>query len=100
MDYQFNDNEDLKWFELHLNDAIAFIDYIVAQETIYLTHTEVPKGYEGQGIGFIIVKRALNDIKSKGLKLVPLCPFVAMYLKKNPEWKELVYRNINHHCSN
>lgn len=95
MQYDFVDQTDKKRYELHFEDAVAFIDYIIAKGTIYLTHTEVPKGYEGKGIGSIIVKKALEDVKMRELKLVPLCPFVALYLKKNPEWKTLVYQNIN-----
>jgi len=41
------------------------------------------------------VKQVLEDIKEKELTLVPLCPFVAMYIKRNPEWKELVLKGIN-----
>ena len=61
----------------------------------FLTHTEVPKSMEGKGLGSAIVKLALEDIEQKGLTLVPLCPFVALYLKRHPEWKRLVMKGIN-----
>nr|WP_299343907.1 GNAT family N-acetyltransferase [Allomuricauda sp.] len=88
-------NEDGKQFELHIDGKIAKIEYIRAKEKIYLTHTEVPKGLEGQGIGTEMIRQALEFIKEQGLTLVPLCPFVALYLKRNPEWKSLVLKGIN-----
>lgn len=81
-------NTDLpkKRFELKVDEATAIIEYILTRDNvIYLTHTEVPNRLEGQGVGSTIVKKALDFIKEKGYKLVPLCPFVAAYLKKHPD---------------
>jgi predicted GNAT family acetyltransferase/uncharacterized Fe-S cluster protein YjdI len=91
----FSENEEGKRYELKIDGHTAFIEYIIAQEKIFLTHTEVPKALEGKGIGSRMLLQALVDIKKKGLTLVPLCPFVAGYLKKHPEWKELVLKGIN-----
>ena len=91
----FRDNEEQKRYELQYKGYTAFIDYIVAKGNIYLTHTEVPRELEGQGIGSRMVLQALVDIKKRELNLVPLCPFVAGYLKKHPAWKELVLKGIN-----
>ena len=95
MKYKIVDNEERKRYEFQLSDHAPFIEYIKAQDKIYLTHTEVPKELEGKGIGTELVKQALEDIKAKDLTLVPLCPFVAMYIKRHPEWKELVLKGIN-----
>ena len=74
-----------KRFELHLGDKFAFIDYILNKSgVIYLTHTEVPKGLEGNGMGSAIVSKALDYIRAEQLKMAPLCPFVAAYLKDHP----------------
>lgn len=93
--YQLVDNPAEKQFQFVLDGSIAKIEYIKAKEKIYLTHTEVPKGYEGKGIGTELIKQALEHIKAHNLTLVPLCPFVALYLKRHPEWKELVLKGIN-----
>lgn len=92
---QLIDNIESKRYEFHLDGAIPRIEYIKAQDKIYLTHTEVPRGLEGRGVGSAIVKAALEDIDQKGLTLVPLCPFVALYIKRHPEWKKLVLKGIN-----
>ena len=95
MEYHLIDNEASKQYELHIDKAVARIEYIKAQNKIYLTHTEVPKELEGKGIGSTLVKLVLEDIKQKELTLVPMCPFVAMYIKRHPEWRSLVLKGIN-----
>lgn len=93
--YEIYDNEGEKQYELKIGSDIARIEYIKTKNDIYLTHTEVPKEMEGRGLASKLVLYALKDIKEKGLKLVPLCPFVAGYLKKHPEWRALVLKGIN-----
>ena len=94
-DYTLVDNIEAKQFQFDLGDAIAKIEYIKAKEKIYLTHTEVPSSYEGKGIGSALIKQTLEHIKAQDWTLIPLCPFVALYLKRHPEWKALVMKGIN-----
>ncbi|MGB3591568.1 MAG: GNAT family N-acetyltransferase [Nonlabens sp.] len=89
------DNKERKRFELPVEDQIAYIEYIKAKGNIYLTHTEVPSGLEGKGIGSKMVLAVLEHIESEDLVLVPLCPFVASYIKRHPEWRRLVYRGTD-----
>ncbi|KPM32242.1 Acetyltransferase [Croceitalea dokdonensis DOKDO 023] len=95
MRYTLIDNPSLKGYEFHIEDKVARIEYIKAQDKIYLTHTEVPQALEGRGIASQLVQQVLEDIKAKDLTLVPMCPFVAMYVKRHPEWKSLVLKGIN-----
>ena len=81
-----NEQGPRKRFEIHVGDQVAFIDYIINKKgVIYLTHTEVPIGMEGKGVGSAIVSKALEFIREQELKMAPLCPFVAAYLKRHPE---------------
>ncbi len=88
-------NAEAKRYELSVESKLAKIEYIATLDKIYLTHTEVPKELEGKGIASKLVKFALEDIEKKDLTLIPLCPFVAMYIKKHPEWKKLVMKGVN-----
>lgn len=75
---------------------IPRIEYIKTKNgEIYLTHTEVPSALEGKGVGSSLVRLALEDIERQQLRLVPLCPFVAGYVQKHPEWKRLVMEGVN-----
>src|SRR5690606_13202222 len=91
------DNGEANRFQFGLDQGdFAKIEYIKTKDKrIYLTHTEVPKGYEGQGIGSRIIGLTLEHIKAGGWTLIPLCPFVAKYLQRHPEWKALVMKGIN-----
>ena len=91
----FSNNPTKKRYELQLKDKTAYLEYILAKGNIYLTHTEVPRALEGRGIGSSMILKCLEDIKARELTLVPLCPFVAGYLKKHSEWRELVLKGIN-----
>ena len=91
---QLVDNTEAKQYEFHVDGIIAKIEYIRAKNNIYLTHTEVPKQLEGKGVGSKLVEEVLKDIEKKDLMLIPLCPFVALFLKNNPSWKKLVLKGI------
>lgn len=87
----FRDNEDQKRFELQDGDITAFVDYIINKKgTIYLTHTEVPKEAEGQGYAKELLENVFQEIEKREYELVPICPFVKLYLHRNPDWKKLV----------
>lgn len=91
MDNQIFRNDEKKRFELEVDGHTAFIEFIIDKDKVmYLTHTEVPNALGGKGVGKNIVEQALNYIKDNGYTLAPLCPFVAAYLKRNPEWKDIL----------
>jgi uncharacterized protein len=71
-------------------DVKAFIEYRPTADALMLTHTEVEADMEGRGVGSALVKYALEDIQSRGLKLVPMCPFVAAYIQRHREYADLV----------
>lgn len=90
------DNHEKKQFELCVEDTIAKIEYIKTKTgKIYLTHTEVPKELEGRGIGNAIVKKVLDKVRRDKLPLVPMCPFVAAYIKRHPEYNDLLDEGVN-----
>jgi len=94
-DYKLIDNINENQYEFHIEGYIPKIDYIKSDDgDIFLTHTEVPIQVEGRGIGTQLVQKSIEDIDRQGLQLVPLCPFVLGYIRKNPEWKRIVKNGI------
>lgn len=94
-DYELIDNEEKKQYQIVVGEFKPKIEYIKTTEKIYLTHTEVPVELEGKGIGAKMVKMALEDIEQRGLLLIPLCPFVAAYIKRHPEWAKVLDGSVN-----
>ena len=84
------DNKALHRFELDADGHVAFVTYRMGKNVITLVHTEVPKALSGKGIGSRLVRGTLDLVRAAGLKLVPVCPFVAAYIEKHPEYRDLV----------
>jgi predicted GNAT family acetyltransferase/glutaredoxin len=57
---------------------------------IALIHTEVDEALEGRGLGSRLVTAALDDARDQGLEVVPLCPFVASFIDRHPEYEDVV----------
>jgi predicted GNAT family acetyltransferase len=57
---------------------------------IVLVHTDIDPSAEGHGVGSKLVAGALDDIRARGLRVVPQCPFVAAYIRRHPDYAELV----------
>ena len=93
--YELIDNVDSKRYEFQIGEYRPRLEYIKAANKIFLTHTEVPKDLAGKGIGSALIKAVLEEVEKLGLTLVPLCPFVALYIQRNPEWRKLVMKGIN-----
>jgi uncharacterized protein len=84
-------NRDKNRFELHADGKLSIVVFEqVDEHTLALTHTEVHPDLEGQGVGSNLVKQVLEYASAHTLKIVPLCPFVATYLKRHPDWKRVV----------
>jgi predicted GNAT family acetyltransferase len=55
-----------------------------------MPHTGVEPRFEGRGIGGKLAKYALDTARERDLKVAPWCPFIAAYIRKNPEYADLV----------
>lgn len=93
--YELTDNTAMQQYEFDIDGQLAVIEYVKPREgIIYLTHTYVPEALSGRGVGTALVEAVLEDIRSKGLVLVPQCEFVAQYIVRHPQWEELVLREV------
>lgn len=88
------DDPDELQYELWLGQTRAgFLAYRREPGAVVLVHTDIDPALEGQGLGSRLVGGVLADLRSRGLKVVPLCPFVAEYLRRHPEDQDLVVRD-------
>lgn len=77
-------------YEIYLGDTrVGYASYRREQGRIVFTHTVVDPAYEGRGFGGRLVAFALDDVRRQGLLIVPLCPFVAAYVKRHPKYADL-----------
>lgn len=89
--YGIRDNAEKSRFEADLGDgALAIVEYRLDEGRIAFTHTEVPSAYEGRGIGTALVQFALGWARERGLRVAPICPFFAAYMKDHQEQQDLL----------
>ena len=62
----------------------------VGARQLIIDHTEVPDAFRGQGVGVRLVSRAVEDARSAGKTVIPLCPFAAAQFKRHPEWADVL----------
>lgn len=84
-------NEGEGRFEARLGDQVAFTQYRVLQNGILFPHTEVPEAFEGQGVGGKLVEAAMRWARERDAKVMPVCTFVAGYIRRHPEHHDLVH---------
>lgn len=89
-DYILVINTDNHRFEFYIDETVAFIEYKLKGDEILLMHTEVPEELQGMGIGNTLIQKAFQEIEKKELHVVPLCPFIKSFLRKNPDWNRLL----------
>jgi predicted GNAT family acetyltransferase len=87
---EVSNNERDQRYELVVDGRPAFSEYRRDGDAIVFLHTEVPEELEGRGIGSQLVRAALDDVRAKGLRVIPLCPFVRAYIARHPEYLEIV----------
>jgi uncharacterized protein len=74
-------------YELDTPHGLAIAAYRDQGDSRVFTHTEVPPQDEGQGLGAELVRAALDDSKAQGLKIVPACSFVEVFVRRHPEYR-------------
>ena len=83
------DNVARSRFEQGTDGASGFIDYRRSGSTLFLNHAEVPAALAGQGVGTRLVRGALDLIRSRGERMVPVCPFIEAFVRRYPDYADL-----------
>ena len=90
-DVQVVDNPAELRYELEVDGVLAgIVRYRTEPGVVVLVHTDVDPAFEGRGLGGRLVSGALDDIRDRGLRVVPLCPFAAAYIRRHPEYVDLI----------
>jgi predicted GNAT family acetyltransferase len=91
-------NTEASRYEIRVDGKVAgFAEYRLRPGKIVFVHTVIGEEFEGKGLGGVLVHNALDAAREAGLTVIPLCPFVAGYIRRHPEYRDLVdekYRDI------
>ena len=84
------DNPAQSRYELDIDGHTAVANYALTPGVITFMHTEVPSALSGRGIGSQLARGALDDVRDRGLKVVARCEFIAGYIAKHPEYRDVL----------
>ncbi|MFF0445182.1 GNAT family N-acetyltransferase [Streptomyces sp. NPDC004609] len=73
-------------------DIAGKAEYIRTAELIAFVHTEVPRRFEGMGVGSALARAGIELADAQGLKVLPVCPFISGWMDRHPEYDRLRYR--------
>lgn len=90
-DITLADRPEAHRIELHCGPELAgYAEYNLLKDAVMFTHTEVLPAFEGRGLGAKLAAFALDDARRRGLHVIPVCQFIAGYIRKHPEYRDLV----------
>jgi predicted GNAT family acetyltransferase len=90
MTTEIRDNPDERRYELRVGDQVAAITYRLDRGRITFIHTRVPAALSGRGIASRMAQHVLDDARGRGLEVVPICPYVSAYIRRHPDYRDLV----------
>jgi predicted GNAT family acetyltransferase len=91
METTVRDVPDAERYEIRDGDQLLGVAaYQLRGDQIRFTHTEVDPDAGESGLGSRLVRAALDDVRGKGLSVVPLCPFVRGWIERHPDYADLV----------
>jgi uncharacterized protein len=80
-------------FEARDGDVLAgFADYLRTSELVAFVHTEVDPAFTGRGVGSSLARAGVESARAEGLRVLAVCPFIAAWLARHPEYAGLEYR--------
>jgi len=82
-------NEAEERFETWIDGQLSKLDYMQDKNTIVITHVGVHPEHRGQGVAGKLTQVALEYAKEKSFRVIPMCPYVATYIRRNPHYEEL-----------
>lgn len=87
------DNRTANRFEARDGDVLAgFADYLRTPELVAFVHTEVDPAFEGRGVGSRLARAGIESVQAEGLRVLAVCPFIAGWLARHPQYAHLEYR--------
>jgi predicted GNAT family acetyltransferase len=79
--------------------VLGYAAYLKTDQLIVFTHTEVDPSLEGQGVGGLLVRGALDHVRTLGLAVLPICPFVQAWMASHHDYTDLDYRRPPSHVT-
>ncbi|MEH6676278.1 MAG: GNAT family N-acetyltransferase [Phenylobacterium sp.] len=87
---ELRNNAEAARYELDEQGETSWADYRLQGERLYIDHVESPPALRGTGAAGRLMKAVAQDARDRGLKITPICGYAAAWLRRSPEFKDLV----------
>ena len=87
---RINDNKGAFYIEVNEKQESLMTFVFAGEDKIIIDHTEVNPGNNGKGFGKMMVMKAVDFAREKGIKILPLCPFAKSVFDKTPEFRDVL----------
>lgn len=85
------DDPERRRFEIHVGDALAgFTEYRPRGDRYAFVHTEIGDEFGGRGLASRLIKDTLDEMRTRGIAVLPYCPFVKRYIQRHADYQDLV----------
>nr|CAA9364410.1 MAG: hypothetical protein AVDCRST_MAG46-3585 [uncultured Nocardioidaceae bacterium] len=71
-------------------EQVGVMEYQLDGATLALLHAETDPAHSGQGLAGELTRVVLDEARERGLDVLPLCPYVSAWIRKHPEYTDLV----------
>ena len=87
---EVRDNPAQNRYETTVDGVLAIAEYRRDGDALVFTHTLVPEAIGGRGVGTALIRGALDDARTKNLKVVPRCSFVVDFMRRHTDYRDLL----------
>ena len=96
MAIEVRNQPDQRRYEVVVDGEVGgYSQYIRQGDRVIFVHTEIDPAFEGQGLGGILARGALDDVRASGRRVIARCPFIAGWLERHPEYADLVVQDAS-----
>jgi uncharacterized protein len=90
---QLRDDLKRSRFEMDVEGGVAFLDYRREGKVLHLIYPEVPPSMRGRGVGDRLIRAVLDRARAEDARVIPICPYVKLFLRRHPEYQDLLHRS-------
>jgi predicted GNAT family acetyltransferase len=83
-------NDAENQFETRIDGQLSKLDYSLSGNTIVMTHVGVHPKHRGRGVAGKLAQVGLEYAIKNSLRVIPMCPYIAAYIRRNPQYKYLL----------
>lgn len=92
VEYKITHRPEKLRFETEVNGFLGYVEYEIEKNNLYITHTVVAEPIKGRNVGSALVRSCFEYAQAHNMKVVPLCAYSVVWVKRHPEYEKMVIR--------